>query len=265
MKSTMLVLALVALVGCGARQEPKGGALESGSDDPQKITYVEYAAKTQKLLETNRKLNDLRGQLDDQRRRLAAICVDHPDHEVCRPQTEAMYARRAFCEDEEFTRHVDSVVNACHEGECKQLDQAEQISRSQYMMLTQRLPNSLVLFRAGRTKLDRGDRAQLQQFLENLRGERGYVIIVGRASRDGDWRQNIRLALDRAQHTREYLVRDLGVDPTRVGFITYGHDKMYLTALDAERLSDEDLSVKQANRSALVFSYPCYEGADVAF
>ena len=35
---------------------------------------------------------------------------------------------------------------------------------------------------------------------------------------------------------------------------------MYLTQLDAERLTDKTLTEKQANRSALVFSYPCYEG-----
>ena len=57
------------------------------------------------------------------------------------------------------------------------------------------------------------------------------------------------------------MVDQLGVDAKRVGYITYGHDKMYLTRLDAERLSGKKLTVKQANRSALVFSYPCYNGA----
>ena len=44
-----------------------------------------------------------------------------------------------------------------------------------------------------------------------------------------------------------------------VGYITYGHEKMYLTALDAERMGKgRRLSVKQANRSAFVFAYPCH-------
>ncbi len=67
-------------------------------------------------------------------------------------------------------------------------------------------------------------------------------------------------ALQRAENTRRYLVGDLGLDPKRVGYITYGEEKMYLTELDAERLSAKKVSTKQANRSALVFSYPCYEG-----
>ena len=256
---------IVACMGClviGCGQKPKP---EPPKDLTPKITIVQYEAKTKALLESNEKLNETRGALDDQQRRLMVICSDPPDHEVCKPQTEAMYARRAFCEDPEFTSHVDAVVNACHQGECKQLDQAELISRTQYMLLTQRLPHSLITFRASRTKLDRRDKKQIQQFLEAIHGEKGYVIVVGRASRDGNWRKNIRLALDRAEHTRKYLVDSMGLDPTRVGFITYGHDKMYLTDLDADRLSKRKLSVKQANRSALIFSYPCFEGTSAPF
>ena len=49
-----------------------------------------------------RKLNDSRNQLDDQRRRLMVICTDYPDHTVCQPQTEAAYARDAFCKDRDL-------------------------------------------------------------------------------------------------------------------------------------------------------------------
>lgn len=261
MRGILLWLACCgALSACGAKPAPVGDTLAPADDgDPQAITVVQYEEKTRQLMETTRKLGDLQGQLDDQRRRLSIICIDHPDHHVCQPHTEALYARKAFCEDKEFTKHVDEVVHACHQGECKQVDQAEQISRAQYMLLTQRLPHSLLLFNAYGTRLDGKDKKQLQQFLEYLQGEKGYVIIVGRASRDGDWRQNIQLALDRANNTRNYLVQDLGVDPRRVGFITYGADKMYLTELDAERLTEKKLTMKQANRSALVFSYPCFD------
>ncbi|MEZ4468033.1 MAG: hypothetical protein R3F43_27270 [bacterium] len=86
------------------------------------------------------------------------------------------------------------------------------------------------------------------------------MIIVGRASKDGSWKRNVQLAIDRAENTRQELVKSMGLDPARVGYITYGHDKMYLTALDAERLSEKKLSPKQANRSALVFAYPCFQG-----
>ena len=259
MRALIVMSALLAW-GCGAKQAKRGETLEVDDETKAKLQIVEYEKKTRELLDTNRKLSDLRTQADDQRRRLQVICVDYPDHQVCRPQTQAMYAREAFCSDEEFTGHVDGVVNACHEGECKQLDEAALISRSQYMLLTQRLPHSLVTFRAGNTRLDRRDKEQLQTFLEFLEGEKGYVIIVGRASKDGSWRQNIKLALRRAENTRRYLVGELGVDESRVGFITYGDEKMYLTQLDAERLTDKTLTEKQANRSALVFSYPCYEG-----
>ncbi len=127
------------------------------------------------------------------------------------------------------------------------------------MTLVQRLPHSLVTFRAGKTRLKNDDKGQLQAFVEQVNAEQGYMIIVGRASRDGSWRKNVKLALDRAENTRHYMVSQLGLDPQRVGYITYGHEKMYLTAMDAERLSTQKLSVKQANRSALVFAYPCFE------
>ena len=55
------------------------------------------------------------------------------------------------------------------------------------------------------------------------------------------------------------MVNQMGMDKDRVGYITYGHEKMYLTDLDAERLSKRKLTIKQANRSALVFAYPCYD------
>jgi len=253
---------LIAGLLCGCGQKPKPEL--TPAEKAQKIMIVKYEAKTKALLDTNSKLNETRSTLDDQKRRLMVICTDHPDHEVCKPQTEAMYARRAFCEDAEFTGHVDAVVNACHQGECKQLDQAEMISRTQYMTLTQRLPHSLVTFGANKTKLDRRDKKQIQQFLEAINGEKGFVIVVGRASKDGNWRNNIRLALDRAEGTRKFLVESMGLDAKRVGFITYGHDKMYLTQLDAERLTKAKMSVKQANRSALIFSYPCYDGSNAA-
>ncbi len=255
----MLVISIAFAWGCGSSQK-KDEPEELSDEEKQKLQIIEYEKKTRQLIDTNKKLADARTKVDDQRRRLQVICVDYPDHQVCLPQTEAMYAREAFCGDTEFTGHVDGVVNACHQGECKQLDDAEQISRSQYMMLTQRLPHSLVTFRAGNTRLDKRDKEQLQQFLEFIQGEKGYVIIVGRASKDGSWRKNIKLALKRAENTRRFMVNDMGVDQGRVGFITYGDEKMYLTDLDAERLSDKRLTIKQANRSALVFAYPCYEG-----
>jgi outer membrane protein OmpA-like peptidoglycan-associated protein len=261
----LLAAAAIALLaaGCGGAQKSSEGSTlepEEGDDKEQAITVIEYEQKTRELLQTSEKLASTRTELDDQKRRLQAICIDYPDHHVCQPQTQAMYARKAFCEDREFTTHVDDVVAACHEGECKQLADAAEISRQDYMLLTQRLPHSLITFRAGSTKLDTSDKKQMQQFLEQLMGEEGYVIIVGRASRDGPWKLNVKLALERAYNTRAYLIEQLGVDPTRVGYITYGHEKMYLTNLDAERLSNKKLTVRQANRSALVFSYPCYEG-----
>ena len=106
---------------------------------------------------------------------------------------------------------------------------------------------------------DKRDRRQLQQFVEGGQGAKGYFIIVGRASKDGSWKQNVKLALERAETTRKFLVEDLGIDSGKAGYITYGHAKMYLSELDAERLSQRKLSVRQANRSALVFTYPCYE------
>lgn len=259
-----LLLSLL-LAACGPRQPAPEGTDEGPAegeatgDDPN-LVILKYEQKTQQLLETTNQLNDTRGKLDEQQRRLAIICADYPDHAVCQPQTAAAYARAAFCEDKEFTDHVDKVVAACHQGECKQLDEAAMIARDQYMLLTQRLPHSLITFKAASKKLDDEDRRQLQQFVEVMGAEKGYVIIVGRASKDGDWKQNVKLAIDRAENTRQELVNQMGLDQSRVGYITYGHEKMYLTQLDAERLTQKKLTPKQANRSALVFAYPCFEG-----
>jgi outer membrane protein OmpA-like peptidoglycan-associated protein len=223
------------------------------------IELVKYEQRTQELLDATELLHQSRQNLEDQKFRLAKICVDYPKHLVCQPQTAAEYARTAFCSDSDFTKHVDAVVQACHQGQCKQVDQAQFITRTDYMRLVQRLPHTLVTFRSANTKLDKIDRRQLQEFAEGIHGTKGYFIIVGRASKDGSWKLNVQLALDRAENARRFLVEKMGIDPAKAGFITYGHAKMYLTSLDAERLSKRRLSTTQANRSALVFRYPCYE------
>lgn len=223
-----------------------------------KVHIIQLQARAAKLVQTTSALQEMNGKHDEIRRRLTNVCVDYPDHDACAVQTAAAYAMKAFCEDREFTSHVDDVVRSCHQGSCKQIDQAEMLKRTQYMQLVTRLPHALVLFGAKQTKLDRKDRAQIQKFMEQISADDGYVIIVGRASKDGVWRKNIRYALDRAENTRKFVVENLGVDDSRVGYITYGHEKMYLTELDAERMSQKKLSVRQANRSALVFVYPCY-------
>ncbi len=258
MRSTLTILiAAGLLLGCGAStsqpDKPK-------PPPPGMVSIIKYNEKTEALVKATHNLGELRENIDEQRRRLTRICVDYPDHEACQLQTAAAYARKTFCSDKEFTGHINEVVKSCHQGQCKQVDQANLITRGQYMMLVQRLPHTLVTFRAARSKLDRRDRKQLQRFIETIQAEKGYMIIVGRASKDGPWRKNLQYALSRAENTRKFLVDQLGVDNKRVGYITYGHAKMYLTSLDAERLTTRKLSVKQANRSALVFTYPCWEG-----
>jgi len=258
--SLMMAMSLQMLACAGMSRTVE----EDPSDDmlappPGMVEIIRYEAQTQKLLDATSQLMDMQGESDEMGRRLEVICADYPEHQVCSPLTEAKFALEAFCSDREFTAHVDDVVNSCHQGQCKQVDHAEFITRSQYMTLVQRLPHSLVTFRAGKTRLKNDDKGQLQAFVEQVNAEQGYMIIVGRASRDGSWRKNVKLALDRAENTRHYMVSQLGLDPQRVGYITYGHEKMYLTAMDAERLSTQKLSVKQANRSALVFAYPCFE------
>ncbi len=251
-----LTLASCATSGDGVKGE---AAAEEGAPPPGMIEVVKYQEKTQQLVDTTQKLQAAEGSLDEQRRRLQVICADYPEHGVCSEQTAARYALDAFCSEPEFKGHVDEIVKACHQGACKQVDQAELITRTQYMLLTQNLPHTLVTFPAAGTKLDKEDQRQLQQFVEQVRADKGYLIIVGRASKDGPWRKNLQYALDRAEQTRQFLVDTLGIDKERVGYITYGHEKMYLTDLDAERLSTRKLSMTQANRSALVFAYPCFE------
>lgn len=260
--SVLIALGLLFSLGCSA-PKPKPPPKPEGPP-PGMISILQYEKKAGELVNATQKLETLRNDIDEQRRRLMRICTDYPDHDVCKPQTEAEYARKAFCNDAEFTTHVDQIVSACHQGQCKQVDQASLLTRSQYMMLVQRLPHALVTFGAADTHLDTSDRRMLQQFIETIRAEKGYMIIVGRASKDGPWRKNLRYALERAEGTREFLVKEMGVDPKKVGYITYGHEKMYLTGLDAERLSTRKLSQRQANRSALIFTYPCFKGEDSA-
>jgi len=225
---------------------------------PGMVRMVDYDQKAAELLLATSKLEDLQGDVDAMDRRLRTICADYPDHVVCDVHKQAAFAREAFCSDDNFTSHVDEIVTACQQGACKEVDEAQLLSRTQYMTLLERLPHKLLTFRSADTRLDKTDQKELQQFLEAIRGEEGY-IIVGRASREGPWRDNLRYALDRAENARQYLVTSLGFDENRVGYITYGHEKMYLTPLDAERLATRKLTEREANRSALVFTYPCFK------
>ena len=210
MKRVLLLIMGLALLATGcasAKPKPKPKPKVPG----HLIEIVKYKKKTRQLMETARRLSQTRLKLEDQRYRLAKICVDYPAHIVCQPQTAAKYARQRFCADSTFTKHVDSVVKACHQGQCKQVDQASRLSRMDYMILLQKLPHTLVLFRVGKSNLDRTDRRQLQRFIETLQGQQGYFIIVGRASREGRWRKNVRLALDRAEVARKFIVETLGI------------------------------------------------------
>ncbi|PIE20309.1 MAG: hypothetical protein CSA66_00730 [Proteobacteria bacterium] len=255
-----LSLGLVLSAGCATtKPTPPPPPPAEAPLPPNAVSLLEYEQKTAELLQATAKLETLQDDMDGMRRRLTTICADYPDHTVCDIHQAAAFARAAFCEDANFTSHVDEIVRACHEGACKQVDEAQLLSRGQYMTLIQRLPHKLITFKSASTRLDTGDKKKLQQFIEAISGEAGYLIIVGRASREGPWRDNLRYALDRAEHTREFLVDNLGFASDRVGYITYGHEKMYLTQLDAERLAQQKLSTRQANRSALVFSYPCHD------
>lgn len=253
-----LLLCLPVFLACG----PSQAEIQlKESQTREKLVSLKYQKKTEELIKKSKKLQDITHKLSEQQWRLKAVCNDHPDHEACTPYTALNEAKDTFCKDRFFVKHVDLIINSCHQGQCKQVDSARQIDRGQYMLLTQSLPHTLVTFRANETKLDKRDSKQIQRFMELLDATKGYVIIVGRASKDGNWRHNVKLAVNRAESTRSYIVNQLGLDEKRVGYITYGDEKMYLTELDIERLQGKKkkLNVKQANRSALIFSYPCFK------
>jgi len=264
-QSWLIVGGVVAglLAGCATTKADPPPEDKTVVDDnatpPGMVRMVEYEKKTAELLMATAKLEELNQDIDGMERRLRTICADYPDHVVCDVHKQAEFARAAFCSDDNFTTHVDEIVSACQQGACKEVDEAQLLSRTQYMTLLEKLPHKLITFGNAKTRLDQTDERELQQFLEAIRGNEGYIIIVGRASREGPWRDNLRYALDRAENTRQYLVTNLGIDDTRVGYITYGHEKMYLTPLDAERLATKKLSQREANRSALVFTYPCFK------
>jgi outer membrane protein OmpA-like peptidoglycan-associated protein len=245
-----------------SKDAPKGEEEIVEEEDPTPPGYVnvvEYEAKTKELVLANEKVLSLQGNIDEQRRRLQVVCADFPEHIACNEYTAAKFARQTLCSDAELTKHIDEIVKACNQGACKQVDEASLLERTDYMMLVQHLPHKLVTFRSAETVLDANDKKALQQYLEAMEGDKGFIIIVGRASRDGPWEANLRYAIDRAESTRAYIEKDLGVSPQHVGYITYGHDKMYLTDLDIERLAEKKMSPTQANRSALVFTYPCFK------
>lgn len=227
----------------------------------KQVTTLKLEKTTQDLVDATDKLKAIRNNAEEVKRRFGVLCQDYPSHHMCSETLAAKEAKARFCSDKTFVKHVDAVVKACHQGACKQVDQAALLTRADYMRLVQRLPHSLVLFKSKKANIDADDRKQLQEFVESLQAQKGYMIIVGRASKDGIWKKNLTYALNRAEATREFIVGNLGVNKERVGFITYGHDKMYLTETDAKRLSDKQLSAKSANRSAFVFAYPCFEEA----
>jgi outer membrane protein OmpA-like peptidoglycan-associated protein len=258
-RSLFVLLAGLCFAACATVPPPPPPPPPEAQPDPNMVSLLEYETKTLQLLQATEQLMDLQENSVELRRRLNSVCLDHDDHNACSPHRTAKEAREMFCADTDFTGHVDEVVAACHQGQCKQVDQAQLLGRTQYMTLIQRLPHTLVTFRARETELDSKDKMKLQSFLESLGAEAGYIIIVGRASKEGLWRKNLEYALGRAESARAFVVNELGMDKERVGFITYGHEKMYLTDLDAERLSSKrKLSKKQANRSAFVFAYPCH-------
>ena len=267
MERWVIVLGAVAALasGCATTKTndappPDQDKVDDDAAPPGTVKLVEYETKAAELLMATEKLEAMQTDVDDLQRRLQTVCADYPDHVVCDLHKQAAFARKAFCADDNFTSHVDEIVSACQQGACKEVDEAQLLSRTQYMTLLEKLPHKLLTFHSADTHLDKEDQRELQQFLEAIRGDEGYIIIVGRASREGPWRDNLRYALDRAENARQYLVNSLGFDESRVGYITYGHEKMYLTQLDVDRLATKKLSEREANRSALVFTYPCFKG-----
>jgi len=259
-----IVIALVALAtttGCAKKETVKPDDTAVHDEEPTPpgfVKVVEYEAKTKELIAATERVQALQSDIDEQRRRLQTVCADYPKHAACDLYSAAAFARKTYCADEGFTKHVDGIVASCNQGACKQVDEAALLSRTDYMTLVQHLPHKLVTFKSAQTTLDANDKKALQQYLEAIRGDEGYIIIVGRASREGPWEDNLRYAVDRAEAARKYIVESLGFDAARVGYITYGHEKMYLTDLDVERLYEKKMSSTEANRSALVFTYPCY-------
>lgn len=248
---------------CASKPEaPPPDEAELPEEDPTPpgfVKVVEYEQKTKELVLAQEKLQALQGDIDEQRRRLATLCADYSQHAACDEYEAAAFAEKTLCADNTLTTHIDEIVDACNQGACKQVDEAALLARNDYMTLVRHLPHKLVTFRSAETRLDTNDKKALQQYLEAVRGENGFIIIVGRASREGPWEDNLRYAIDRAESTRSFIEKELGVDPRQIGYITYGHEKMYLTDLDIERLTDKKLTTTQANRSALVFTYPCYK------
>ena len=103
-----IVLCSTLLLGaCAAPPPPKprGPTPEQQRD----MLKVEVAKRTRELMAATDRLRDAQSSIEEQKRRLQLICVDYPDHQSCDLHSAVSYARDAFCDDDEFTAHVDDV------------------------------------------------------------------------------------------------------------------------------------------------------------
>jgi outer membrane protein OmpA-like peptidoglycan-associated protein len=85
------------------------------------------------------------------------------------------------------------------------------------------LPESIILFPQGSTKLDNIAKAQLDNIAALLRQFPDQTIrLEGHTDATGKEETNTRIGLKRAESVKQYLVKRHGIDPNRITTISYG-------------------------------------------
>jgi len=131
----------------------------------------------------------------------------------------------------------------------------------EYNVLFPRVPHRAVFWPVGEHSLKH---AQNLASLEDIAGQIGgasKLLVVGRASRDGDARFNRRLAGRRALELKAHLAKRFHRSPDDIVVLVFGEETRYLDGRDrvvrTANLEPSDYGRSQAvlNRSAWVFAY----------
>ena len=115
--TSSLLLCLCSVLSSACGPSPAEIQLKE-SQTREKLVSLKYQKKTEELIEKSKKLQDITHKLSEQQWRLKAVCSDHSDHEACMPYRALSEAKDTFCKDRFFVKHVDLIINSCHQGQC---------------------------------------------------------------------------------------------------------------------------------------------------
>jgi outer membrane protein OmpA-like peptidoglycan-associated protein len=175
---------------------------------------------------------------------------------------EGLLLRPGPCDDAALVLLVSNLLEQCptlsfcHASKILEL---VDVTEAQYTEMMSRLATDFLFFDSGGTTVEPDHEATLSS-LKNVVTEATKVIVIGRASPDGDTFKNRQLADARARNVGDALVRLAGVPSTRIFPVSYGEETLPLTAEAATRydLKEDDYgSIDRLNRSTTIVRYDC--------